>query len=112
MYLGFAGPSPRLAEDWGIGRITVKRAPPSALFVAEISPPWALQIRWLIERPSPSPLELDEMNGSKISAERSTGMPGPVSLNAIRTPVGASLYVRIDPEKCVALKASGEWAYE
>ncbi|HEU4921891.1 MAG TPA: ABC transporter ATP-binding protein [Burkholderiales bacterium] len=31
---------------------------------------------------------------------------------SLRTPVGASLYVRIDPEKCVALKASGEWAYE
>jgi iron(III) transport system ATP-binding protein len=31
---------------------------------------------------------------------------------SLRTPVGNSLYVRIDPEKCVALKASGEWAYE
>src|SRR5512145_228049 len=31
---------------------------------------------------------------------------------SLRTPVGASLYVRIDPEKCVALKAFGEWAYE
>jgi iron(III) transport system ATP-binding protein len=31
---------------------------------------------------------------------------------SLRTPVGGSLYVRIDPEKCVALKASGEWAYE
>jgi iron(III) transport system ATP-binding protein len=31
---------------------------------------------------------------------------------SLRAPVGASLYVRIDPEKCVALKASGEWAYE
>jgi iron(III) transport system ATP-binding protein len=31
---------------------------------------------------------------------------------SLRTRVGESLYVRIDPEKCVALKASGEWAYE
>jgi iron(III) transport system ATP-binding protein len=31
---------------------------------------------------------------------------------SLRTPVGGGLYVRIDPEKCVALKASGEWAYE
>jgi hypothetical protein len=31
---------------------------------------------------------------------------------SLRTKVGESLYVRIDPEKCVALKASGEWAYE
>jgi len=31
---------------------------------------------------------------------------------SLRTPVGGRLYVRIDPEKCVALKASGEWAYE
>jgi iron(III) transport system ATP-binding protein len=31
---------------------------------------------------------------------------------SLRTPVGNSLYVRIDPDKCVALKASGEWAYE
>jgi iron(III) transport system ATP-binding protein len=31
---------------------------------------------------------------------------------SLRTPVGGKLYVRIDPEKCVALKASGEWAYE
>ena len=28
---------------------------------------------------------------------------------SLRTPVGNSIYVRIDPEKCVALKASGEW---
>ena len=31
---------------------------------------------------------------------------------SLRTRVGEGLYVRIDPEKCVALKASGEWAYE
>jgi iron(III) transport system ATP-binding protein len=31
---------------------------------------------------------------------------------SLRTPVGGKLYARIDPEKCVALKASGEWAYE
>jgi iron(III) transport system ATP-binding protein len=31
---------------------------------------------------------------------------------SLRTPVGNSLYARIDPDKCVALKASGEWAYE
>ena len=31
---------------------------------------------------------------------------------SLRTRVGEALYVRIDPEKCVALKASGEWAYE
>jgi len=31
---------------------------------------------------------------------------------SLRTPVGERLYVRIDPDKCVALKASGEWAYE
>jgi iron(III) transport system ATP-binding protein len=31
---------------------------------------------------------------------------------SLRTRVGESLYVRIDPDKCVALKASGEWAYE
>lgn len=31
---------------------------------------------------------------------------------SLRTRVGESLYVRIDPEKCVALKATGEWAYE
>jgi iron(III) transport system ATP-binding protein len=31
---------------------------------------------------------------------------------SLRTPVGGKLYVRIDPEKCVALKASGEWTYE
>ena len=31
---------------------------------------------------------------------------------SLRTPVGERLHVRIDPEKCVALKASGEWAYE
>jgi iron(III) transport system ATP-binding protein len=31
---------------------------------------------------------------------------------SLRTRVGERLYVRIDPEKCVALKASGEWAYE
>jgi len=31
---------------------------------------------------------------------------------SLRTRVGEPLYVRIDPEKCVALKASGEWAYE
>jgi iron(III) transport system ATP-binding protein len=29
---------------------------------------------------------------------------------SLRTPVGHSIYVRIDPEKCVALRASGEWA--
>jgi iron(III) transport system ATP-binding protein len=31
---------------------------------------------------------------------------------SLRTRVDERLYVRIDPEKCVALKASGEWAYE
>jgi iron(III) transport system ATP-binding protein len=31
---------------------------------------------------------------------------------SLRTPVGERLHVRINPEKCVALKASGEWAYE
>ena len=31
---------------------------------------------------------------------------------SLRTPVGEALHVRIDPEKCVALKAAGEWAYE
>ena len=31
---------------------------------------------------------------------------------SLRTPVGERLHVRIDPEKCVALKATGEWAYE
>jgi iron(III) transport system ATP-binding protein len=31
---------------------------------------------------------------------------------SLRTRVGEPLYVRIDPEKCVALKATGEWAYE
>ena len=31
---------------------------------------------------------------------------------SLRTPVGERLFVRIDPDKCVALKASGEWAYE
>jgi iron(III) transport system ATP-binding protein len=31
---------------------------------------------------------------------------------SLRTRVGEPLYVRIDPDKCVALKASGEWAYE
>ena len=31
---------------------------------------------------------------------------------SLRTRVGEGLYVRIDPEKCVALKATGEWAYE
>jgi iron(III) transport system ATP-binding protein len=31
---------------------------------------------------------------------------------SLRTPVGNNLYVRIDPDKCVALKATGEWAYE
>jgi iron(III) transport system ATP-binding protein len=29
---------------------------------------------------------------------------------SLRTPVGQPIYVRIDPEKCVALKAAGEWA--
>ena len=29
---------------------------------------------------------------------------------SLRTPVGNSIYIRIDPEKCVALKATGEWA--
>ncbi|HUQ75142.1 MAG TPA: ABC transporter ATP-binding protein [Burkholderiales bacterium] len=29
---------------------------------------------------------------------------------SLRTPVGQAIFVRIDPEKCVALKASGEWA--
>jgi iron(III) transport system ATP-binding protein len=29
---------------------------------------------------------------------------------SLRTPTGNSIYVRIDPEKCVALKATGEWA--
>jgi iron(III) transport system ATP-binding protein len=29
---------------------------------------------------------------------------------SLRTPVGHAIFVRIDPEKCVALKASGEWA--
>jgi iron(III) transport system ATP-binding protein len=31
---------------------------------------------------------------------------------SLRTPVGGRLHVRIDPDKCVALKAQGEWAYE
>ena len=31
---------------------------------------------------------------------------------SLRTRVGEPLHVRIDPEKCVALKAQGEWAYE
>jgi iron(III) transport system ATP-binding protein len=31
---------------------------------------------------------------------------------SLRTRVDERLYVRIDPDKCVALKASGEWAYE
>src|SRR5262245_48688571 len=31
---------------------------------------------------------------------------------SLRTPVGGGLYVRIDPEKCIALKAQGEWSYE
>jgi iron(III) transport system ATP-binding protein len=31
---------------------------------------------------------------------------------SLRTRVGERLYVRIDPDKCVALRASGEWAYE
>ncbi|HKU45485.1 MAG TPA: ABC transporter ATP-binding protein [Burkholderiales bacterium] len=31
---------------------------------------------------------------------------------SLRTRVGEPLYVRIDPDKCVALKATGEWAYE
>jgi iron(III) transport system ATP-binding protein len=31
---------------------------------------------------------------------------------SLRTRVGEGLYVRIDPEKCVALKATGEWAYQ
>jgi iron(III) transport system ATP-binding protein len=31
---------------------------------------------------------------------------------SLRTPVGERLHVRIDPDKCVALKATGEWAYE
>jgi iron(III) transport system ATP-binding protein len=29
---------------------------------------------------------------------------------SLRTPTGNSIYVRIDPDKCVALKATGEWA--
>jgi iron(III) transport system ATP-binding protein len=29
---------------------------------------------------------------------------------SLRTPTGNAIYVRIDPEKCVALKATGEWA--
>jgi iron(III) transport system ATP-binding protein len=29
---------------------------------------------------------------------------------SLRTPTGNTIYVRIDPEKCVALKAQGEWA--
>ena len=29
---------------------------------------------------------------------------------SLRTPVGKPIYVRIDPEKCVALKATGDWA--
>jgi iron(III) transport system ATP-binding protein len=31
---------------------------------------------------------------------------------SLRTRVGESLFARIDPEKCVALTASGEWAYQ
>jgi iron(III) transport system ATP-binding protein len=31
---------------------------------------------------------------------------------SLRTRVGEPLYARIDPDKCVALKATGEWAYE
>jgi iron(III) transport system ATP-binding protein len=31
---------------------------------------------------------------------------------SLRTRVGEALHVRIDPDKCVALKATGEWAYE
>jgi iron(III) transport system ATP-binding protein len=31
---------------------------------------------------------------------------------SLRTRVGEPLFVRIDPDKCVALKATGEWAYE
>jgi iron(III) transport system ATP-binding protein len=31
---------------------------------------------------------------------------------SLRTRVDERLFVRIDPEKCVALKATGEWAYE
>ena len=31
---------------------------------------------------------------------------------SLRTPVGNSVYARIDPDKCVALKATGEWSYE
>jgi iron(III) transport system ATP-binding protein len=31
---------------------------------------------------------------------------------SLRTPVGNSLYARIDPDKCLALKATGEWSYE
>ena len=29
---------------------------------------------------------------------------------SLRTPIGNGIFVRIDPEKCVALKAQGEWA--
>jgi iron(III) transport system ATP-binding protein len=31
---------------------------------------------------------------------------------SLRTRVDERIYVRIDPDKCVALKAAGEWAYE
>jgi iron(III) transport system ATP-binding protein len=31
---------------------------------------------------------------------------------SLRTRVDERIYVRIDPDKCVALKAQGEWAYE
>jgi iron(III) transport system ATP-binding protein len=31
---------------------------------------------------------------------------------SLRTRVGEGLHVRIDPDKCVALKATGEWAYQ
>jgi iron(III) transport system ATP-binding protein len=29
---------------------------------------------------------------------------------SLRTRVGEPIYLRIDPEKCVALRATGEWA--
>ena len=51
-------------------------------------------MRWLIESPSPRPFADAEMNGSKMSAERPSGMPAPLSLNANRTLLGSERFER------------------
>ena len=67
-----------------IGSVICKLAPPDAEAVATMRPLWNTMIFCTSARPSPVPLRFEVKNGRNTRSRNASGMPGPLSLTAMR----------------------------